>query len=152
MKTIIILLILFLPINVTAEDNLNLSDKKYLMSLADEFAKCQGVYKAFAIFIKKAGYQESAENTKGYMRGAHAAGIFLVTLAKKIDNPTVNLKYSKFSPYIDSLAHGVFTQTKSFIEQRDMEQANKSLQICIELNKTQVLVIKMLRQDMYDLP
>ena len=120
--------------------------------LIERFGQCQGIYKAYAEYLDLKNFSDNAENTRGYMRGAHAAATYILTLQKRVKDPGVEFKMGIFSPYIDALAFGTYNQVKAMIEQNDMKEANMHLKRCTAINGIQAGVISQLRKEIYGLP
>ena len=149
---ILILILLFSGCVVRYSEAFDKQKQVDLELLVESFSQCQGIYKAYAEFMDLANYPDNAENTRGYMRGAHAAATYILTLQKRVKEPGVKFKMGVFSPYIDSLAFGTYNQVKALIEQNDMKEANKHLKKCLVINGIQADVIGELRKEMYGLP
>lgn len=146
MKGIISILIVFMLMCVPAvyaEDGER--------QLIKDFAECQGMYKAFARTLERAGLTDSVEAMKGYMRGAKLAGAFISAKIALEDKPHQVFKYGDFFEYMDSLAHGSYTRVLSYMEIMDKLEVGK-VEIgkitlkCNALNKLQSQLIDELRK------
>lgn len=153
MRLTILLIIILLSVNpVFSGQEFEKQSQVDLQILVESFSQCQGVYKAFAEFLDTSNYPDNAENARGYMRGAHAAAGYILTLQKRVKKPNVKFKMGVFSSYIDALAFGKYNQVKALIEQNDVKEANKHLKKCTVIGGIQSEVIGELRKEMYELP
>ncbi|RKZ47116.1 MAG: hypothetical protein DRQ48_07595 [Gammaproteobacteria bacterium] len=141
MKKILLIGLFVLNVNAQADDYDDME------IIANEFAGCVGVFKAFA----KASPNDPAlaESLMGYSRGAKLAAAYLFANMRAIKDGT-SKPYADYYPQVESIAFRYYKQAKIQLEAGNSESMEAALMECADLNEVQTKIIQDIREDAYE--
>ena len=144
------LLIFFIsPLSIAEESNTDKTEKEQMLFIADEFAKCVGVYRSASMYMKKHSADESqVAILDGNARGAMVASEYILSAYKSDGKKPLGY----YEDYVESVAYSSQIKMDSLFSMADKEAEEQKkfyMGICADLNPLQAKIIQEFRKQVY---